>query len=201
MSAQTCTPLSHMARYVDCYRVALQHRTRAVEALLQAFRREDEAKLLLDCLVAGKQPPPPSSSSSSSSSRNSNNGDDYLKDSRRIYSDIEIKEDSIDNSAIFVENASSRRKDNGSGGGKEAGEPQWILQRKAEAQEQLNLAKLKLVEEEDNVERMKKEEIKLTKRLKKESKLMEDKGRAILLVRKRYLTNYDTTAEFTTILE
>ena len=64
----------------------------------------------------------------------------------------------------------------------------WQQERKLHFEDQLNSAKLKLLQEEDSVEKLKVDETKLTKRLKKECKLMGDKGKAQLLVQYNYIT-------------
>lgn len=167
-----------MSRYIDCYRSALLQRSKAVELLHLAFKKEDNAKQHLEFVSSGKLP------TGGAVVCNGNQSQGYVEDSKIVYSDVETKEDSAENNAIFVENATSKLKELG----KESSlspESEMNLRRKAEMQEieqRVNIAKLKLVQEEDNVEKLKKEETKLTKRLKKESKLMEDKGRALLVV-------------------
>lgn len=167
-----------MSRYVDCYRTALLQRSKAVELLHQALKKEDDAKQHLEFLSSGKLP------TGGAVVHNGNQSQGYVEDSKIVYSDVEMKEDSAENNAIFVENATSKLKELGNESSLSQ-EHEMNLRRKAEMQEieqRINIAKLKLVQEEDNVETSKKEETKLTKRLKKESKLMEDKGRALLVV-------------------
>ena len=168
-----------MSRYVECYRIALLQRKKAVELLHLAYRKEDDAKQHLEFLTSGKLP------TNGATLQNVNESQGYVEDSKIVYADVETKEDSTENSAIFIENATSKWKELE----KQSllsPENEMNIRQKAEMQEmeqRVNIAKLKLVQEEDNVEKLKKEETKLTKRMKKESKLMEDKGRALLVVR------------------
>lgn len=173
-----------MSRYVECYRTALLQRKKAVELLHQAYRKEDDAKQHLEFLTSGKLP------ANVAALQNVNESQGYVEDSKIVYSDIETKEDSTEKNAIFIENATSKWKEMEKESSSLTPENEMNIRQKAEMQEmeqRVNIAKLKLVQEEDNVEKMKKEEAKLTKRMKKESKLMEDKGRAVLVVRLTFL--------------
>lgn len=101
----------------------------------------------------------------------------------KALSELEIKEDSTEQSTVFIENATSKRF-------QPDGQADSVKEEDNDVRrgllllddEQLKKAKLDLVREEDAVEKVKKEEAKVTKRLKKECQLMESTGKSYLQV-------------------
>jgi len=192
-SIEVCTRLLYMSRYVGCYRSALLHRSKVVCSLQQACKREKEAKNYVNFLI--------SRDNCTYSGYHKEILNEYKEDSKRNHSAVEVKELPDESSTLIIENITSKRKaklqkqneDNDRtintkdqchdkyDDDVDEEECNWQQERKLHFEDQLNTAKLKLLVEEDCVEKLKVDESKLTKRLKKECKLMEDKGNTQLL--------------------